>query len=202
MVAVIVPAHNEAETIGGVLEAVRGAVGVSDLIVVCDSCTDSTEEIAGQYASVVMSIDARNKGTAMAAGLEQVIDETVAFIDADLEGLLPEHVTYLLNAPPERGQLVALRDNHADAIAGLPPISGERRLPTWVAREADLAGLGWSAELQLDATVGRLHLPWRHFVMKGVRNPSKYRAVQKIDLLAAAVRRAPGLALYTTRPDG
>ena len=54
----------------------------------------------------------------------------------------------------------------------LPPITGQRRLPTRVAKAIGLRGSGYSAELRTDAAVGRLGLPHRTVVLRGVSNPT------------------------------
>ena len=66
---VVVPAHNEADTIGDVVVAIAAAPSVSAVIVVADKCTDDTVAVAqAAGASVVVSIESGNKGSAMAAG--------------------------------------------------------------------------------------------------------------------------------------
>lgn len=173
MTDIIVPAHNEATRIAPVLAAIRGSSFVSQLIVVADACTDATVEIAEQFASRVIPITARDKGTAMAAGLAQVGTELVAFIDADIQGLRPGHVDALLTVGPAEGQLVGLRDGYPGILGHLPPLSGERRIPTWLARSVNLDGAGWKAETLINVAVAEAGLPWEHITLTGVTNLAK-----------------------------
>jgi poly-beta-1,6-N-acetyl-D-glucosamine synthase len=58
MLAVLIPAHNEAATIGATLGSLRHQTRVPDrVIVVCDNCTDATADIAaGAGAEVLESV--------------------------------------------------------------------------------------------------------------------------------------------------
>lgn len=197
MTAVVIPAHNEAATIGAVLVAVATA-NVGRLIVVADACTDNTAEIAADYGEVVIS-EAADKGSAMAAGLARVDDAHTLFLDADLVGLRPEHVAGLATLEPLGGMLVGLTES-APATP-LPPISGERRLPSEFLRRLELRGNGYRVELLIDAAVGNAGLAWRHLILRGVtepRRPFRHPSLWP-DLLATAAVNGPGLARYTLR---
>ena len=176
---VVVPAHNEASRIAPVLAAISGSPYVASLIVVADDCCDDTAAVAGAWATEVVAVDAHDKGTAMAAGLMKVATDTVVFVDADLSGLRPEHVSALVTFDPLDGQLVGVPGLRSldipttKVVASLPSISGQRRLPTWVARSVPLAGSGWRAETLLNVAVTRLDLPHRQIILKGVANRSK-----------------------------
>jgi len=176
-VDVIVPAHNEAPRIEPVLAAIRGSSAVSQLIVVADDCTDNTAAIAEGYADQVIEIGAANKGSAMAAGMAAVGSELVAFIDGDIEGLLPAHVTALCTLGPLDGQLVGLRSGYPGWSGLFPSVSGERRIPTWLANTVPLAGSGWRAETLINVAVARAGLPWRHVKFEGVTNLAKGKIV-------------------------
>lgn len=196
MTAVVIPAHNEAANIGAVLAAAIGA-NVGPVIVVADSCDDDTAYLSMGVASSVVVIDAGDKGSAMAAGLSRVTDDATLFVDADVRGLKPEHVEALAIAPPAGGMVVGLRDGAP--ATGLPPISGERRLPTEFARSIPLAGSGYRAELLIDAAVARAGLPHRHYELVGVTNPSREwrHPLMWGDLGVFAIANAPALIRYT-----
>jgi glycosyltransferase involved in cell wall biosynthesis len=93
VIATIVPAHNEAEHIGTCLLSLRAASQCSRLhgeevmmVVVADDCTDSTAAIARQSGAIVLSVQARNVGTARAVGAQFALDagaRWLAFTDAD-----------------------------------------------------------------------------------------------------------------------
>ena len=142
-----------------------------------DDCTDNTVAIAEGYADQLIEIPAHNKGSAMAAGLTAVTSDLVAFIDADIEGLMPAHVTALCTLPPLDGQLVGLRSGYPAWSGVFPSVSGERRIPTWLAESVPLAGSGWRAETLINVAVAKAGLPWRHVKFEGVTNLAKGKIV-------------------------
>lgn len=82
--SVIIPAHNAGEYIRKVLDSVRSQVFTDyELIVVCDSCTDNTEEIAREYADKVIVTDFHRDGSARQAGLDAAEGEWIMFLDDD-----------------------------------------------------------------------------------------------------------------------
>jgi glycosyltransferase involved in cell wall biosynthesis len=93
MLAIIIPAHNEADHIAACVSAARRAADHHQLlgeearvIVVLDSCTDHTGEIAHALGADVTSIDAHNVGMARAHGAERALAlgaRWLAFTDAD-----------------------------------------------------------------------------------------------------------------------
>ena len=194
-VDVVVPAHNEAAT-----------------IVVADHCTDDTAAIAhaaGVDAVLSLSGGPGDKGTAMARGLALVASREVLFIDADLHGLAWQHVEYLATAPPHGGQLCGLRDEPIRATAdAVPPITGERRVPSSLARSVKLEGSGYRAETLLNAAVGRARLPHRNVVLLGVTNPTRATGhpvswlTMWADLAAVGLVNLPGLVAYAIHPEG
>lgn len=97
--AIIIPAYNEESRIGRVLEAATRSKLAAEVIVVCDGCHDGTAQIASQFLRVKV-IDLRNnlgKGGAMAIGAANTSCEVLTFIDADLTGLMPEHIDRLIH---------------------------------------------------------------------------------------------------------
>ena len=82
--SIIVPAHNEQETIAKALSSIRQQMFKDyELIVVCDSCTDNTKVIAESYEAKVFEIDAHSSGAARNAGLDVAQGDWVLFCDAD-----------------------------------------------------------------------------------------------------------------------
>lgn len=195
---VVIPAHNEEGRVGKVVSAVVQA-GYWP-IVVADACTDRTKEAAEQAQAFVVEINEADKGSALAMGLARVYSEFVLFLDADLQGLTPEHVAALAQLPPLDGQVVGLLDTPwAQPTGFLPPISGQRRLPTAFAKSLPLRGSGWQAELLIDAAVGRARMPHRHVVLKGVTGTPKAKGEwlnEAGDLIAASGAHLSGLVDY------
>jgi glycosyltransferase involved in cell wall biosynthesis len=97
--AVVIPAYNEELRIAQVLGAVTRAGCVHEVIVVSDGSDDRTVEVASMFPNVnVIDLDANvGKGGAMWAGVQATDAEVVVFFDADLVGLLPEHVERLVD---------------------------------------------------------------------------------------------------------
>ncbi|ASL48925.1 Putative glycosyltransferase EpsH (plasmid) [Burkholderia sp. AD24] len=93
MLAVIIPAHNEAYLIGACIRSVIKAAQHPELageevaiIVVSDSCTDATGDIARSLGAWVIEVDHRNVGVARATGASAALSRHarwLAFSDAD-----------------------------------------------------------------------------------------------------------------------
>ena len=85
-VAVIIPAQNEAATIGGVLDAVRRTSSlVDELVVINDHSNDDTVTVAHHHGAGVLTLEGpTGKGVAMTAGLAATTAELVVFLDADV----------------------------------------------------------------------------------------------------------------------
>ena len=102
LVSVIIPAFNEEQTIGQVLEALRALPFEKQLIVVNDGSTDGTyeglEKLRATYElTVVHCEENRGKGFAIRRGLLYVKGEVVVIQDADME-LAPADLPELLNS--------------------------------------------------------------------------------------------------------
>lgn len=194
MTDVVIPACNEAGTVGAVVDACVGAG--ANVIVVANGCTDDTGEVAQRHGAALIVLPDADKGNAMAAGLREVSTEVVLFCDADLSGLTPAHVRGMLTLPPLTGQLVGLTDNPATAVTKyLPPITGQRRLPTAFARRLAFAGSGYEAEIRTDAAVGRAQLPHKAVVLRGVTNPHGTRNPARFLKMAGSVALASAYLL-------
>lgn len=93
-VAVIIPAYNEEHRIAAVLRPITCATVATEIIVVCDGCTDRTAEIARTFPNVTVLDLKQNlgKGGAMAMAVANTACEIICFVDADLLNLRPEHI--------------------------------------------------------------------------------------------------------------
>lgn len=151
--SIIIPAYNEAPRIGKVLEAATSCREAREVIVVDDGSSDGTSEIASSFpkVKVVRFAHNRGKGAAMKAGAREAQSEVVVYVDADLVGLTPEHISALA-LPVVRGE--------ADMTLGIfgggraatdlaqkisPGITGQRacyRRTVLEIEDADLAGFG------------------------------------------------------------
>ncbi len=88
-IAAVVPAYNERERISVVLEAIKRAQTIDEIVVVCDGSTDGTYELVSTDHEVrtVRLEPNRGKGGAMRAGAENTDADVVLFLDADLIGM-------------------------------------------------------------------------------------------------------------------
>src|SRR5690606_4414948 len=132
-VAAIIPAYNEEETVGKVIDTVRRVPEVDEIIVISDGSTDATAEVARRHGATVIALEHNlGKGGAMKVGLDRADADVFIFLDADLVGLEPAHVSALL-APVlsgEAGMSIGLFDGGrvatdlAQVVA--PYLSGQR----------------------------------------------------------------------------
>ncbi|MGA7076148.1 MAG: glycosyltransferase [Halobacteriota archaeon] len=88
MISIVIPAHNEADEIAGLLEAFSAFAGV-ELIVAEDASTDRTPNIVQEFAlrndNVVLtsSRTLTGKGAAVKRGLALATGDVLGFIDGD-----------------------------------------------------------------------------------------------------------------------
>jgi glucosyl-3-phosphoglycerate synthase len=86
-IAVVLPARNEAETVGAIVHAIRRDLPelVDDVLVVDDGSVDGTGELAvAAGARVTTSPGGPGKGQAMRAGIRATDADVIVFCDADL----------------------------------------------------------------------------------------------------------------------
>ncbi|MCY7307947.1 MAG: glycosyltransferase [Rhodoferax sp.] len=93
MIAVVIPAHNEAELAGACVASVQAAAKAPELngeqvivVVVADSCTDATLEIVEVLGAIAIVVNVRNVGIARAVGATKALEagaRWLAFTDAD-----------------------------------------------------------------------------------------------------------------------
>ncbi|WP_282294819.1 glycosyltransferase [Stenotrophomonas sp. PS02289] len=93
MIAMIVPAHNEAEAIGRCLAALREAATHPGLdgeevltVVALDACSDQTAAVCARYGAVTVAVDARCVGVARACAANHALAlgaRWIASTDAD-----------------------------------------------------------------------------------------------------------------------
>lgn len=102
--AILIPAYDEAASIGNVVEACRAA-GLGPVLVVDDGSRDDTAAVAkAAGADVLRLTENLGKGGAVEAGARALEDEVILLVDADLTGLRPEHLRELA-APVMSGQV-------------------------------------------------------------------------------------------------
>ena len=130
----IIPAYNEADRIGAVLEIVSRHPLINEIIVVDDGSADDTSRIAREFISIQVITKSVNQGKSKAVcdGIRASHGSVLLLLDADLVGLSAEQLTELITPVIEdRADFsISLRGN---ALApwrwlGLDYVSGERVL--------------------------------------------------------------------------
>jgi glycosyltransferase involved in cell wall biosynthesis len=132
-VSAIVPIYNEEKTLAHVLDILIHHKDIGEIICVDDASTDTTPQILNQHSSRIIQKtleENKGKGNALAEGLEIAKNDTVLFLDADLEKLSAEHIDQLLS-PVLSGEYVVVIGS-----IGYAAIAGQR-----VYRRADLLPL-------------------------------------------------------------
>ena len=82
--SIIIPAHNSAGYIQNALDSIAEQTFEDyELIVVCDSCTDNTEEVAKEYGARTVAVDYHCDGLTRNKGIEMAQGEWVLFMDDD-----------------------------------------------------------------------------------------------------------------------
>lgn len=82
--SVIVPAYNSATYISKGLKSIADQTFKDyELIVVCDSCTDNTKEIAESFGAITYEVNFHQDGQTRNVGLDHAKGEWILFMDDD-----------------------------------------------------------------------------------------------------------------------
>jgi len=80
--SIIIPAYNEEETIGDFLKQLK--IPNSEIIVVCNGCTDRTPDIVKTFPVKIMIFPEKiGKGGAILEGMKHASGKNMGFVDAD-----------------------------------------------------------------------------------------------------------------------
>ncbi len=84
LISVIIPAYNEEKHIEkSLISIINSSYKNYELIVVCDSCSDKTEEISKKYTENIYSIDHKNVSKTRNYGAHKAKGDILVFFDAD-----------------------------------------------------------------------------------------------------------------------
>ncbi|HEY5351767.1 MAG TPA: glycosyltransferase family A protein [Streptosporangiaceae bacterium] len=134
-VGVVIPAHDEEDLLPSCLAAVRLAAaplaGIPvHVVVVADACTDRTAGLARAGGAAVLAIEARNVGTARAAGVAEVLRRTgpvdpatVWLATTDADTLVP---------PGWLTRQLSYAEDGWDAVVGTITVNDWRQYPAEV----------------------------------------------------------------------
>ena len=103
MVSVVIPVLNESATITSVVLYALSSPLVDEVIVVDDGSIDGTPEFASMAGARVITSSMLGKGASMEDGLRAARNETVLYLDGDLDGL-HESMIEMMAAPILNGR--------------------------------------------------------------------------------------------------
>ena len=179
-VAAVIPAWNEAETIGGVVAVARGAATLDEVIVVDNGSTDATAAVAAAAGARVVTEHEPGNGEAMRAGVAATDADVIVFLDADLLGLAPTHIDDLVRpvAANDVAMACGLFDRGPVAnpifLRSLPVLTGQRALRRELFEALALDDIsGWRVEAALNSLVAQRKLPRRDMVCRGLWHRTK-----------------------------
>jgi glycosyltransferase involved in cell wall biosynthesis len=212
----VIPAYNEAETIGDVVEAARRARHITEIVAVDNGSTDETAAVAARAGARVVPCLDPGKGEAMAAGVAATGAEVIVFLDADLVGLQPDHVDRLAAAVLEgrAGMACGLFDRgpvlNRVFLRRLPVLTGQRALPRRLFERLDHTDRrGYKVEAALNSLCSELGVRVESFVCDGLwhrtkeeKYPSKVEGfVRKQAMLLTAVAVYAGYRFRRARRE-
>jgi Glycosyl transferase family 2 len=180
-VTAVIPAWNEARTIGAVIYAALDARLVDDVVVVDNASTDTTATVAAAHGARVVREPEQGKGEAMRAGVAASPHaDVIVFLDADLVGLRPEHVDELVGAVVHRGVAMACGMFDRGPVGNgvffhlLPVLTGQRAVRRELFDQLVAADLhGYRVEAALNSLVARSGLSRHDQVMSGLWHRTK-----------------------------
>ena len=187
----VIPAHNEAETVGAVVEECRETLGriavAGEVFVVADHCRDNTVEAASMAGATVIELTGGvgSKADAVRAGVESATREYIYLVDADCLGLTSDHLSRIA-APVLKGETqmsVGVFDYRIvdRLVHRYPWSSGERIIHRDSFDWSDRRLSGYNLEVLINESIGRQGGRTASFIMDGVHQRSK---VQKLGRLA------------------
>lgn len=160
-VTALIPAYNEEDTIGEIVETLHTIKQIKQIVVVNDGSSDQTAKVAEEAKAEVISLSCnQGKGAALQKGIEVINTDIILMLDADLIGLRKEHVLQLLNP---------LFLNEADMTIGVfndgrgltdfaqyvsPNLSGQRAIKSGILNSlGNLENAGFGVEVALNKWV-------------------------------------------------
>jgi polyisoprenyl-phosphate glycosyltransferase len=191
---VIIPAMNEAATLGAVIAAARRTSTVERVIVIDDHSDDDTADVARRAgAEVLTSRGKRSKALAMATGVEASSSPFILFFDGDITSVEPHHFDQLA-APVIDGHfamccgVVDYGSLRNPLFLRLPPITGLRAVRREIFTAIPEPRLsGFQIEIMINEVIARGEMPTAIRVLDGVRHRSK---VKKLGVLRGSLAHA------------
>ncbi len=179
-VSCIIPAWNEQQTIASVIDVAIHHLLVSEVIVVDDGSSDRTAAVAREFGATVITNEKNiGKAQSMDRGVAAAKSDVILFLDADLRGLTPNHLTALIEPVLTKSadMTIALRDR-GSVLATL-----NARLGPWIAGERCLHRSLWNIVPQEYKKGFQIELALNHMALK------QHCTVQTILLNDLSVRK-------------
>lgn len=101
-VSILIPCHNEEQTIGKVLEEFRRELPKADLVVFDNCSTDSTASVAREHGALVLTEPRKGKGFVVESMLRRVESDYYIMVDGD--DTYPAESVHALLAPLLAGE--------------------------------------------------------------------------------------------------
>jgi Glycosyl transferase family 2 len=171
---VVIPCRNDHDTLAGVVKPFLELDKIGNIIVVHNGEENNYSYGVDYFRTGHLEIHAWNlegKGQAVMRGLDFVESDRVIFCDADLTGLETRHVKIL--ARPHVGMIVGYTERPERNPVPWPipddvwqAVSGERSLPTHIARKINLHG--YAMEVQINHFIRESGLPVNFAQLVGV----------------------------------
>lgn len=217
MFSVVIPAFDEAATVGAVVRSVVGCEGAR-VIVVDDGSRDETAARAREAGAEVVRLEGnRGKGAALDAGVVAAGEcEWLVFLDADLLGMDPAKVDALVR-PVERGAVMCVGVRHgvyhllnrrSRWVPVIAKLSGQRCVSRrlWEAARADARGFGVESALNFHASrlgeIAYVHLPGLRHTIKERKRGARAGLAQRARMVREVAATAIGLRWRRRRGAG
>jgi len=108
-VSIIIPAYNEAHTIGDIIKKIETLYPEFEIIVINDGSTDDTVSVAKETGAIIYNHPYNiGNGAAIKSGIRAASGEILVFMDGDGQHH-PEDIAKLLNYLPEFDMVVGTR---------------------------------------------------------------------------------------------
>lgn len=117
-ISVIIPAFNEEENIARTISLAKESKIVGEILVVNNLSTDKTEEISIANGARVVKCNNQGKGYAMEMGIKFAQNETIVFLDADVQ-YVKENVIEKLGLPILEGEVDFVKSSFDRTTGGI-----------------------------------------------------------------------------------
>ncbi|MGH9024273.1 MAG: glycosyltransferase [Acidimicrobiia bacterium] len=179
-VAAVIPARNEAETVGEVVTVALSAQNIDEVWVVDNCSVDATAQVAESAGARVLSCPEEGKGQALSVGVAATDADVLVFLDADLVGLTPRHVERLASSVLDGSISMACglfdrtRMLNPIFLHRLPILTGQRALLRTLFEKLDDKDVrGYRVEAALNSLCADLNLEVDSFVCQGLFHRTK-----------------------------